>query len=156
MLEFRRLIRCKLSRCDGLLRVVPILASGVFVITACASGVTPRPAAGANAAQVDANSDPADAIVRMRVPGLTISRTADGGVALKLSEPPASIDGDNTPLYLIDDAPFHAGPNGELSGIDPADIASIKVLKRAAAAIYGIRGANGVIVVTTKRSGAKR
>jgi TonB-dependent SusC/RagA subfamily outer membrane receptor len=135
---------------------MPLVAAGVTLATACASSGNQPPSSRKPSSQVEGNSDPVDAIVRMRVPGLIISRTADGGVALQVSDPPPSIDGDNTPLYLIDDAPFHAGPNGELSGIDPGDIASIKLLKRASAAIYGIRGANGVIVVTTKRASAPK
>lgn len=58
-----------------------------------------------------------------------------------------SITGDNNPLYIIDGVQSEAG----LSTISPQDIQSIDVLKDAAAtAIYGARGANGVIVITTK------
>lgn len=59
----------------------------------------------------------------------------------------ASISGSATPLYVVDGVPLD-----NLSGINPADIASIDVLKDASsAAIYGSRGSNGVILVTTKR-----
>jgi len=55
--------------------------------------------------------------------------------------------GNSAPLYVIDGV-----PGGSLDGINPADIESIDVLKDAAsAAIYGARGANGVILVTTKQ-----
>ena len=55
--------------------------------------------------------------------------------------------GNSAPLYVIDGV-----PGGNLDGINPADIESIDVLKDAAsAAIYGARGANGVILVTTKQ-----
>jgi len=58
-----------------------------------------------------------------------------------------SITQDNTPLYIIDGVQVENG----LSAISPQDIQSIDVLKDAAAtAIYGARGANGVIVITTK------
>lgn len=58
-----------------------------------------------------------------------------------------SITQDNTPLYVIDGVQVENG----LSSISPQDIQSIDVLKDAAAtAIYGARGANGVIVITTK------
>ena len=58
-----------------------------------------------------------------------------------------SITGDNSPLYIIDGVQVENG----LSAISPQDILSIDVLKDAAAtAIYGARGANGVIVITTK------
>ena len=56
-----------------------------------------------------------------------------------------SIRGDNGPLYIVDGMPASA------SSINPYDIESIEVLKDASAtAIYGSRGANGVILVTTK------
>lgn len=55
----------------------------------------------------------------------------------------------NDPLVLID------GVQGDINGIDPGDIEDISVLKDAAAAsIYGSRGANGVILITTKRAKA--
>lgn len=57
-----------------------------------------------------------------------------------------SINGGTTPLYIVDGAPFD-----DMSMINPHDIENITVLKDAAAtAIYGARGANGVILVTTK------
>lgn len=59
-----------------------------------------------------------------------------------------SITASNEPLYVIDGV---IGA-GDLNTINPADIASIEVLKDASAtAIYGSRGANGVIIITTKR-----
>lgn len=58
-----------------------------------------------------------------------------------------SITGDNSPLYIVDGVQVENG----LSTISPQDIQNIDVLKDAAAtAIYGARGANGVIVITTK------
>ena len=58
-----------------------------------------------------------------------------------------SINGGTTPLYIVDGAPFE----GSINSISSYDIASITVLKDAAAtAIYGARGANGVVLITTK------
>ena len=58
-----------------------------------------------------------------------------------------SISASNEPLYVIDG--FIGG--GDLTSLNPADIASIEVLKDASAtAIYGARGANGVVLITTK------
>ena len=62
----------------------------------------------------------------------------------------ASINAGNNPLYVIDGVPQES-----MTGINPNDISSIEVLKDAAsAAIYGSRGSNGVVIVTTK-SGQK-
>ena len=58
----------------------------------------------------------------------------------------ASVNASSDPLYIVDGA-----PTSSLSGINPADISAIEVLKDAASAsIYGSRGSNGVILVTTK------
>jgi TonB-linked SusC/RagA family outer membrane protein len=58
-----------------------------------------------------------------------------------------SVNGNRAPLYVVDGVPF----SGSLNSINPADIASSTVLKDATAtAIYGARGANGVIIITTK------
>jgi len=55
----------------------------------------------------------------------------------------------NGPLYVIDGFPLD---NGGINNINPSDIASIDVLKDASAtAIYGIRAANGVVIITTKK-----
>ncbi len=65
-----------------------------------------------------------------------------------------SIQGGNEPLYVIDGYPLYneSGPS-----INPNDIESMEILKDAsAAAIYGSRGANGVIIITTKRGKAGR
>jgi TonB-dependent SusC/RagA subfamily outer membrane receptor len=86
-----------------------------------------------------------------KVPGLYISHTADGSIAIRIRGN-ASITGSNEPLYVIDGMPVNAGPGGSLTGINPKDIASIEVLKDATAtSFYGVRGANGVIVIKTKR-----
>jgi TonB-dependent SusC/RagA subfamily outer membrane receptor len=54
---------------------------------------------------------------------------------------------------VLDGVPITPGPGGSLTGIDPYDIESIKVLKDPAdTAMYGMRGANGVIIITTKRA----
>ena len=75
-------------------------------------------------------------------PGASVSIRVRGGISITQS---------NEPLYIIDGFPTEDG----MSSLDPADIESIDVLKDASAtAIYGARGANGVVVITTK-SGAK-
>ncbi|RYD84208.1 MAG: hypothetical protein EOP54_32525, partial [Sphingobacteriales bacterium] len=59
-----------------------------------------------------------------------------------------SINASNDPLFVVDGIPY----GGTLNDINPDDIASLDVLKDASAtAIYGSRGANGVVLITTKR-----
>ncbi|MDD5184496.1 MAG: SusC/RagA family TonB-linked outer membrane protein, partial [Paludibacter sp.] len=63
-----------------------------------------------------------------------------------------SMSASNSPLYVVDGVPY----DGSMSAINPQDIESMTVLKDAAAnAIYGSRGANGVILITTKKSDSK-
>ncbi len=56
-----------------------------------------------------------------------------------------TINGSSDPLIIVDGAECQ-----DLSTINPNDVKSVDVLKDSAAAIYGVRGANGVIVITTK------
>ena len=59
-----------------------------------------------------------------------------------------SVNASATPLYVVDGIPY----DGSLSAINPADIETMTVLKDASAgALYGARGANGVIIITTKK-----
>ena len=59
-----------------------------------------------------------------------------------------SINASNDPLYVVDGIPY----DGALSSLNPSDIESLTVLKDAsAAALYGARGANGVVMITTKK-----
>ena len=89
--------------------------------------------------------------LQKKVPGLVITRTSDGGIALQIRGKSSIAGQDQPPLYVMDGLPFHPGPDGALTGINPADIASIKLLRGAETNIYGIDGANGVILITTKR-----
>ena len=79
---------------------------------------------------------------------ITTNSGAPGGGATVRIRGGNSISSGNEPLYVIDgiiDA-------GNLNSLNPADIASIEVLKDASStAIYGSRGANGVVIITTKR-----
>ena len=59
-----------------------------------------------------------------------------------------SLNGSATPLYVVDGVTY----DGDISSIDPGDIASTTILKDATAtSLYGSRGANGVVVITTKK-----
>lgn len=59
-----------------------------------------------------------------------------------------SINASSSPLYVVDGVPF----DGDMNSINPSDIESMTVLKDASAgALYGARGANGVVMITTKQ-----
>jgi TonB-dependent starch-binding outer membrane protein SusC len=73
-----------------------------------------------------------------------------GGVTVRIRGT-GSINSGNDPLYVVDGIQLGSGPNA-ITFLNPSDIASIEVLKDAsAAAIYGAQGANGVVLITTKR-----
>ncbi|MEY3921054.1 MAG: hypothetical protein RL634_815 [Bacteroidota bacterium] len=60
-----------------------------------------------------------------------------------------SVNSNSSPLYIVDDVPIN-----NISTINPDDIASVDVLKDASAtALYGVRGANGVVIIKTKKGG---
>ena len=94
-----------------------------------------------------ASASVADALAG-KMAGVQIT-TADGALDAEISvrvRGGGSITQDNSPLFLVDGFPVD-----DLSGIPPTDIESIDVLKEASmTAIYGARGANGVVIVTTK------
>lgn len=59
-----------------------------------------------------------------------------------------SVNADSSPLYIVDGMPF----DGQLASLNTSDIENVSVLKDAAStALYGSRGANGVIIITTKK-----
>lgn len=96
---------------------------------------------------------PVEVVLQRKVPGLIVTRNADGSIALRIRGTSSYTGDDKPPLFVVNGAPVTAGPGGSLPGISAEDIESIKVLKGAEAAIYGIDGANGVIVITTKKGG---
>jgi TonB-linked SusC/RagA family outer membrane protein len=64
-----------------------------------------------------------------------------------------SINSENNPLYVVDGIPY----DGNLNSINPGDIQSLTILKDASAgALYGSRGANGVVLITTKKGKAEK
>lgn len=110
-----------------------------------------------------------DQALKGSAPGVQVTQTSGepgGGVSIRIRGG-SSIQGGNEPLYVIDGFPVYnstvtAGtlsgtPTNPLSSINPADIESVDILKDASAtAIYGSRGANGVVIVTTKKGKADK
>lgn len=101
-----------------------------------------------------------------KVAGVDISsQSGELGAGLNITvRGGSSIYGSSTPLFVIDGVPIDVNPNeaasssvpssttaNPLTNINPADIESVEILKDASAtAIYGSRGANGVVLITTK------
>lgn len=110
-----------------------------------------------------------DQLIQGKVAGLQVTNNSGqpgGGATIRIRGA-SSVRSGNGPLFVVDGVPLEGGsgrpgiglpnigdsPGGNpLAFINPADIASIDVLKDAsAAAIYGSRGANGVVLITTKK-----
>jgi len=109
-----------------------------------------------------------DAALQGRAPGVQVTQNSGepgNGISVRIRGA-ASLTASNQPLYVVDGVPVQndgltqLNPSGgqqpsSVTGIDPNEIESITVLKDAAsAAIYGSRGSNGVVMITTKRGAA--
>ena len=103
--------------------------------------------------------------IQARAPGVQVTQASaapGGGVSVRIRGA-NSINSGSEPLYVIDGFPIYpnnaaygAGgdrrPTNALATINPNDIESIEILKDASAtSIYGSRGSNGVVLITTKR-----
>ncbi len=117
---------------------------------------TPRSAAAPERSMTDTTRGDApvvraEELLEGRFPGVVLSRLANGGLAVRIRGT-TSVLGTNEPLYVVDGLPIEPGPGGALFGINPGDIDKITVLKDVGStSLYGVRGANGVVVITTKR-----
>lgn len=121
-----------------------------------------------------------DQMMQGRASGVQITQSSSepgGGMSIRIRGS-SSINASNEPLYVVDGFPIDNSPNlsagdattfsqvntgtnnspkNPLNSINPADIQSIEILKDASAtAIYGSRGANGVILVTTKKGSGEK
>jgi iron complex outermembrane receptor protein len=95
-------------------------------------------------------SQPIEQVLQAKYPGVQITRNGDG-IAIQLRGP-GSFYSNGAALYVIDDVPMPSGRGGSLTVINPYDIESIRVLKNPEdIGIYGMRGSNGVVLITTKR-----
>ncbi len=93
-----------------------------------------------------------DELLAGRVPGLRVRPTPNGGFAVRVTGI-TTHHGHGEPLLIIDGVPVTLLPGEELTWLNPAEILHIDVLKDPAeTSIYGARGANGVIVIRTKRA----
>lgn len=145
--------------------------SALVIATACASAPSQQQTKGSGIESSSMRSDD----LQSRSSGVYIQDAGDGQIRVTLAggrsslgatrfTPSAGADpkpenvalGSSTPLYVLNGVPYTPGPNGLLTGINPRDIESIKALKEPTdLALYGMRGGNGVIVITTKQPRAK-
>jgi TonB-dependent SusC/RagA subfamily outer membrane receptor len=92
-----------------------------------------------------------DQLLQGRIPGVEVTRRPNGEFTIRIRGTHTFL-GNDEPLVVIDGMPIRVGAMSALASIPPDDVARIDVLKDAGStAIYGSDGANGVIIVTTKR-----
>lgn len=150
------------------------IATVLSTVVAVGYGSSDRATVSSAIASVDSNTfarlpvASIDNALQGRLAGVQVMQNSGEpgtGVSVRVRGP-ASLNAGNQPLYVIDGVPMLQGTfeqitstSGQrmspISGINPDDIATIDVLKDAAAsAIYGSRGSNGVVLITTKRGAA--
>ena len=135
-----------------------LVAVSLATTFACASGGAKdtRPSRSEYSADTSSIADDGKSmedIFAVRFPGVTVSRTSGGGLKIRIRGGSNSVYGSDEPLFVVDGTPLSPGSGG-IVFLSPNDIEKIEVLKNPAdIALYGIRGGNGVIKITTKRPG---
>lgn len=146
-------------------RIPPSLAILAGFVLACARAApqtdestsarpAPPPAASTVSADEQARQGATslDQLLAGRISGVMVTPAPGGGITVRIGGP-TSFYSPQDPLFVVDGVAIEAGPNGTLSWLNPHDVESITALKDlSATAIYGVRGANGVIVIKTKGS----
>lgn len=138
--------------------LVVIVVAPLFAVLACASGgksASPAPGGLLDPSMANSDGKSVEDMLATRFPGVTVDRVDGGGLQIRIRGGSNSFYGSNEPLYLVDDSPVEPDRGGILF-LNPNDIETIEVLKNPAdTGLYGVRGANGVIKITTKRPGRR-
>jgi len=136
--------------------VLDVDASALDEVIVIGYGTTTKEAFTGSAVQIDSevleskNTSNITQALAGETAGVTVINTSGqpGSVSKVRIRGYGSVNGNRDPLYVVDGVPF----SGSINSINPADIESTTILKDASAtAIYGSRGANGVILITTKK-----
>ena len=128
---------------------------------ASASSRAARPAQGRTATAPDTSSvaigggKTIERLLTGRFPGVDVAVARGGGLRVRIRGGANSFLAGEEPLYVVDGTPLPAGTGG-IVHLNPYDIEQIEVLKNPAdIGIYGVRGGNGVIRITTLRPGPR-
>ena len=115
----------------------------------------PRPAGPDSSSIANGDGKSIENLFAGRFPGVTVASAPNGGLAIRINGT-SSFYGGEEPLYILDDTPLPPNTGGVVF-VNPYDIQRIEVLKNPAdLAVYGVRGANGVVRITTKRPSQRR
>lgn len=122
----------------------------IVLVAGCASIKGPGEESG-DPKPLNASGESMESLFAGRFPGVEVSKAPGGGISIRIRGA-TTVLGSSDPLYIIDGARVQSGPGG-LFFLDPGDIKSIEVLKDiGSTSLYGSEGANGVILITTKRA----
>ncbi|MEL6770000.1 MAG: TonB-dependent receptor plug domain-containing protein [Bacteroidota bacterium] len=142
-----------------LVALVGVLWTGCVVTDATTEGTTPGSGEAHNPDRVDAEDLEGRPIARVeemlrgQIAGVRVTESG-GNLVIRIRGGSSSLYSNSDPLFILDGMPIRPSSTGALTGVNPRDVASIEVLKNASdTAMYGARGANGVILITTKRAG---
>lgn len=141
-------------------RLLPRQAMVIAVTFGCASPGASGEAADSKtltAEEMEANAGlPIEVMLQRKFPGVQVLVNSDGEIRLQIRGMTTATGAPKEPLYVVNDMEVDLDGRGLSSIVDPNDIESIKVLRGPEAAIYGIRGGDGVIVIRTKSMSPKR
>jgi len=84
-------------------------------------------------------------MIRGRVPGVTVGQASAGQMPSIIIRGVGTNSGMTQPLFIVDGVQTE-----NIASINPDDVAEIDIIKDGTSAIYGMQGANGVIIITTK------
>jgi TonB-dependent starch-binding outer membrane protein SusC len=142
-------------------RYTILVVGCVVVATGCASSNPQSTTAGDNqtlsAEEIAKRGDePIESMLQRKFPGVAVIRNADGDVTLQIRGATSMTGAPKEPLYVINGMEVDPRGQGLQSLVNPYEIESISVLRGGDAAIYGVRGADGVIVIKTKSAASQK
>ena len=135
-----------------------LLAVSLVTALACASGSPKDTSSGRPLYEIDSSTAIGDGrsmedLFAGRFPGVTATRADGGGLQIRIRGGSNTFYGNDEPLFVIDETPVAVDSRG-IVFLNPHDIQKIEVLKNPAdTGVYGMRGANGVVKITTRRAG---
>jgi len=139
-----------------------LLFGALITVTACASsGKTSKSSTSADNSTLTADEvaksadEPIEVMLQRKFSGVQVLKNSDGDITLNIRGATSATGTPKEPLYIINDMEVDPAGRGLAALVNPYDIESIKVLKGAEAGIYGIRGADGVIIIRTKTAKPK-
>lgn len=131
--------------------------AALLTVSGCGSGNGVREQSDPNVVEGEdierRNIQRIEAMLRGQVAGVDVQQRG-GELVIRIRGAESFGLSNADPLFVIDGYPVPLGSDGALNGLNPRDVKSIRVLKNASdTALYGSRGANGVVLITTFQPG---